>query len=166
MSEYSDNKYINGGGPAFPVPVALTPEGDAIHSHYPGMLLRDYFAAKAMQAIYAGPGAQVVADRDQRYDEAKGNWGEVVAANAYEMADTMLVERGTPNTELTEALKRATDAELALKTLRPVWATGFTKDSVAAQGYSIALATLWKMLGVTDQTQAVARLRYLLANTS
>lgn len=54
-------------------------------------ILRDKFAGLAMQAIYAGTGAQQVADRDQRYNET--NWSEVVASNAYEMADAMLRER-------------------------------------------------------------------------
>ena len=45
----------------------------------------------AMQSIYGGMGAQQVADRDQRYDET--NWAEIVASNAYEMADAMLKER-------------------------------------------------------------------------
>lgn len=56
-----------------------------------GMTLRDYFAAKVMQSIFAGQGARMVADRDQRYDET--NWAEVVAKNSYEMADAMLKER-------------------------------------------------------------------------
>jgi len=45
----------------------------------------------AMQSCFAGEGARMVADRDGRYDET--NWKEVIAANAYEMADAMLVHR-------------------------------------------------------------------------
>ena len=56
-----------------------------------GMTLRDYFAAAAMQAIFGGVGAQQVAERDRRYDGT--NWAEVVAKNAYEMADAMLKAR-------------------------------------------------------------------------
>lgn len=53
--------------------------------------LRDWFAGLAMQAAFAGEGARMVADRDERYDET--NWAEVVALNAYEMADAMLAAR-------------------------------------------------------------------------
>lgn len=76
------------GGPAFPIR-----EWDGVHGEYKneGLTMRDYFAAKAMQAMFAGQGARQVADRDQRYDET--NWAQVVASNAYEMADAMLVER-------------------------------------------------------------------------
>lgn len=79
---------MNDGGPAFPVPDAYDDDAD-------GMTLRDYFAAKAMLAIFAGPGARTVADRDSRYSETKGNWAQVVALNAYEMADAMLLERNS-----------------------------------------------------------------------
>lgn len=42
----------NTGGPAFPAGLIdpSTPQ-DAVHPVYPGMTLRDYFAAKAMQAL-------------------------------------------------------------------------------------------------------------------
>jgi len=53
--------------------------------------LRDYFAAKAMQSMTAGPGAQMVADRDGRYDET--NWAYIVASNAYAIADAMIEAR-------------------------------------------------------------------------
>ena len=54
-------------------------------------LLRDWFAGLAMQRIFAGAGATVVAARDKRYDET--NWADVVADNAYEMADAMMKRR-------------------------------------------------------------------------
>jgi len=55
-------------------------------------------------------------------------------------------------------LKRNNDA---LEVLRPVWAQGWTNDSNAAQASGAALAQLWNMLGVQDQTQAVATLAEL-----
>jgi hypothetical protein len=55
-------------------------------------------------------------------------------------------------------LKRNNDA---LEVLRPVWAQGWTNDSNAAQASGAALAQLWNMLGVQDQTQAVAILAEL-----
>jgi hypothetical protein len=44
----------------------------------------------AMQSIFGGIGAQIVANRDSRYDET--NWAEVVAKNSFEMADAMIAE--------------------------------------------------------------------------
>lgn len=77
-----------GGGPAFPCTV-LTGEtrqskapgvGNVpLHAAMPGMTLRDYFAAKAMQGI--------LADSTQRQ-----TCGEF-ATNAYAMADAMLATR-------------------------------------------------------------------------
>jgi hypothetical protein len=75
------------GGPAFPLDI----NDDVSGRVNVGMSLRDYFAAKAMQSMTAGPGARMVADRDGRYDET--NWAEVVAMNAYEIADAMLAHR-------------------------------------------------------------------------
>lgn len=60
---------INDGGPAFPVPYEFMG---------PGMSLRDYFAAKAMQGMLADP-------------EVIPNMG--TAQTAYEMADAMLRAR-------------------------------------------------------------------------
>lgn len=59
----------NTGGPAFPTGTA-----------YQGMTLRDYFAAKAMQGLFAAGGG-LVKSADQ--------W----AAQAYTMADAMLKAR-------------------------------------------------------------------------
>jgi hypothetical protein len=60
------------GGPAFPV---MLPEAKIV---YTGMTLRDYFAAKAMQALLP-----------------KATWAEweVIPKDAYAMADIMLKER-------------------------------------------------------------------------
>ena len=62
----------NTGGPAFP-----HQSSDAIRA---GMTLRDYFAAKAMQAQLIG---------------YQGEWYDRVAADAYTMADAMLKARTT-----------------------------------------------------------------------
>lgn len=80
------------GGPAYPTGTwEYDGNGNVLPYQEPGMSLRDYFAAQAMSAIFCGDGARMVADRDERYDET--NWAEVVAANAYEMADAMIAER-------------------------------------------------------------------------
>lgn len=69
---------INTGGPAFPQ-VSTNPDGDL---YQPGMTLRDYFAAKAMQGMMAdGQVMKLVGDLD-------------LAKTAYEMADAMLKARG------------------------------------------------------------------------
>lgn len=60
------------GGPAFPT-----------YGIIRGMSLRDYFAAKAMQAYVAKEGP--ASDED----------GDFVAKYAFEMADAMLAERTT-----------------------------------------------------------------------
>lgn len=51
----------------------------------------------------------------------------------------------------------------ALEMLRPVWAQGYSSDSVAAQSSTAALAQIWHALGVDNQTDAMARLNILLA---
>lgn len=68
----------NTGGPAFPIPLQL---GEVWQEMNPcdGMTMRDYVAAKAMQAYWNDP--SVVADRD------------TAAAWAYDMADAMLKAR-------------------------------------------------------------------------
>ena len=62
----------NTGGPAFPTGTGVTP-------YNPGMTLRDYFAAKAMQGMCAGL--------------KSGDKVEHLPAFAYLMADAMLKAR-------------------------------------------------------------------------
>ena len=67
---------INNGGPAFPVDVP----GHRIEF---GMTLRDYFAAKAMQAMASSP------------EHCSDGWAHSdIAVQAYELADAMLRARG------------------------------------------------------------------------
>jgi hypothetical protein len=63
------------GGPAFPTVMIDKPEG--------GMTLRDYFAAKVMVAFI---------DKDQ-WQSTVGEISDIVAFNAYAMADAMLKAR-------------------------------------------------------------------------
>jgi hypothetical protein len=65
----------NTGGPAFPVP------NDANVNEQEGMTLRDYFAAKAMQAIITGS----LPHGTLEYRDA--------ATAGYRFADAMLAER-------------------------------------------------------------------------
>lgn len=77
----------NDGGPAFPcMPPQDTAAGAATGYPYPdaGMTLRDYFAAKAMQGMYASDTPDwCIADADVHKR----------AASAYRMADAMLAAR-------------------------------------------------------------------------
>ena len=71
----------NTGGPAFP----LHNHGvQTLGLHVTGMTLRDYFAAKAMQAIITNSDQASIA-----FDEV-GGW---VGKYAYEVADSMLKAR-------------------------------------------------------------------------
>ena len=73
---------INNGGPAFPS--GLVEEGeDQVDALNKGMTLRDYFAAKAMQAY-------ISAYRGGPPDHRDASWW--VPAIAYERADAMLSE--------------------------------------------------------------------------
>jgi hypothetical protein len=59
--------------------------------------------------------------------------------------------------------QRADQAVTTLEVLRPVWAQGWTSDGQAAQASATALAEIWKELGVDNQTEAMIRIRELLA---
>lgn len=61
-----------------------------------------------------------------------------------------------------DANQRASRAETTLEVLRPVWAQGYTSDSQAAQATANALAEIWQILGVDNQTAAMQRLRDIL----
>ena len=73
---------INDGGPAFPSEVW---DSEGCPQHTQGMSLRDYFAAKAMQAFVTGllsDGEPVIKSDDKD-----------IARRAYEIADAMLDAR-------------------------------------------------------------------------
>ncbi|MBY4947039.1 hypothetical protein K6V92_10455 [Cupriavidus respiraculi] len=74
MSEIKD------GGPAFPH------DERAQHNERDGMTLRDYFAAKAMQAYLSAYPCQ------GELDSTQADMGDV-ASDAYRMADAMLDAR-------------------------------------------------------------------------
>jgi hypothetical protein len=72
------------GGPVFPETHVL-PDGDNSGWHgCSGMTLRDYFAAKAMQALFTDAFAE------EFYEEK-------IAEAAYQIADAMLAERSKGN---------------------------------------------------------------------
>ncbi|WP_063923111.1 hypothetical protein [Cupriavidus basilensis] len=74
-------KPINDGGQAFPLPVTFDRNGHACEA-YPGMTLRDYFAAKAMGGMLADPNVKL-----------DGNLPTQLAELAYTVADAMLAAR-------------------------------------------------------------------------
>lgn len=81
------------GGPAFPA-LDLGEQDFGQRGAYPGMTLRDYFAAKALAALITEPpwgeGSQAITSRlsDATGDEAM-NYANV----AYKIADAMLKAR-------------------------------------------------------------------------
>lgn len=79
---------IETGGPAFPVSTSNEAEGhqDGPNTwQHPGMALRDYFAAKAMQGLVSGHFA--------KYGHEDYWPRPEIASEAYEIADAMLAAR-------------------------------------------------------------------------
>ena len=77
----------NTGGPAFPYS-ALQPGGPTMYADSEGMTLRDYFAAKAMQAL--------IAHEERAKQIGSHNLGDFdirVAVAAHRYADAMLKAR-------------------------------------------------------------------------
>ncbi|WP_158784992.1 hypothetical protein [Pantoea sp. BAV 3049] len=81
------------GGPAFPAEAKLnrinneaypvqTRDGDIFQ--FPGLTMRDYFAAKAMQGILANPG---------QLDNVNDDAAKWVARDSYKVADAMITAR-------------------------------------------------------------------------
>lgn len=74
------------GGPAFPAPEAQAETVSEHRNNARGMTLRDYFAAKAMQAALRNN--QGAMPGDVPFPD--------IASGAYAMADAMLAERSKP----------------------------------------------------------------------
>ncbi len=74
--------------PAFPG-VELNGNGD-LYDSWPGMTLRDYFAAKAMAAIYGANNLDFYEKLATRRDTASEN---EIAKKAYRISDAMLLVR-------------------------------------------------------------------------
>jgi hypothetical protein len=84
------------GGPAFPGkhPVTIRNldnpnEVDELHVLHGGMTLRDYFAARVMQAFLSTPAMLCGAMKGNESHDA----AEIVAQAAYEQADAMIAHR-------------------------------------------------------------------------
>ena len=76
------------GGPAFPQHDPVANEFSRKYGTDRGMTLRDYFAAKAMQGMFANPEDGHDADLET-YDE----YVKEISRCAYKMADAMLEAR-------------------------------------------------------------------------
>lgn len=73
---------INDGGPAFPYLTASETDREVTtHEGEHGMSLRDFFAAKAMQAYISS------------YPRGEAPAGDAIALDSYDMADEMLKAR-------------------------------------------------------------------------
>lgn len=77
----SDEKPVDDGGPAHPLPIVLDGR-QMLYSEVHGMSLRDYFAGQALAGWCANSGAET----DFEY----------VAHGCYKQADAMLVAREKP----------------------------------------------------------------------
>jgi hypothetical protein len=79
------------GGPAFPaLPITREINGEMLYQAE-GITIRDYFAAKAINAILGQYDFEFFVDDKM---EKEGNtFALVIAKNAYEMADAMLEAR-------------------------------------------------------------------------
>lgn len=74
---------MNTGGPAFPRPASEAHQ-HGMHSPQEGMLLRDYFAAKAMQGLMSRSWDGYAAEE----------MFKIWSVSAYAVADAMLKARG------------------------------------------------------------------------
>lgn len=76
---------MNNGGAAFPIPQQQDSEGYPLFYAEGGMTLRDYFAAKAMEAklISSAQPVWLLSDDDQA----------LLAEASYKMADAMIAKR-------------------------------------------------------------------------
>ncbi len=61
----------------------------------------------------------------------------------------------------TEALDKVN----VLEKLRPLWAHGFSSDSVAAVSWMNAASNMWDILGADNQTDAMMKLRKLVSKS-
>ena len=71
--------------PAFPLHNHGT---QTLGMHFTGMTLRDYFAAKAMQGMFANPD-----DSHENYDLSYDDYVKEIARCAHKMADAMIKSR-------------------------------------------------------------------------
>ena len=86
----------DGGGAASPSAGVMIDYGKNEHQQgaYEGMSMRDYFAAKAMQAALSACGGKEFADNlRKRCADHGDSIVDAIAEDAYTLADAMLAER-------------------------------------------------------------------------
>jgi hypothetical protein len=86
---------INDGGPAYPW--TEFDQAGSLYRQHPGMHLRDYFAANAMQGMLAVPDDQRYGDRADKaltIEQWQAWCVTGVVEHAYRVADAMLKARG------------------------------------------------------------------------
>ena len=77
------------------------------------------------------------------------------------ISTSRLKEAAAELRRLHEVTQRQAHEIDAFEKFRPHWAMGYTSDSAAAQASTAALSNLWEMLDVSNQTEAVIKLRRL-----
>lgn len=90
-------------------------------------------------------------DKQRRYSHARNDFKRFHVDKAIE-----LINAADAIMEAAEIKVKQT--QQVMDELRPVWAQGWSTDSEAAQASGNALAELWALLQVDNQTDAVARL--------
>ena len=80
---------INEGGPAFPF---REQDGEGGYERFPGMSLRDYFAAAALQGLMGNSGGPWQANPSSGTGWCNCS-AEDVASVAYDLADAMIAAR-------------------------------------------------------------------------
>lgn len=104
----------------------------------------------------AGPMENRDATRDELLDAIADNFVVLNDANKRPTSISLMRSR-------IEKLERQLETE---RSMRPQWAQGFTSDSMAAQSTSTAMHQLWKMLGASNQTEAIMKLATLQAEAA
>lgn len=90
-------------------------------------------------------------EEQRRYSHARRAFKSAHVDKAQELIDAA-------DAVFEAATIKVKQVEETMEQLRPVWAHGWTSDSVAAQSAANALSDLWASLDVKDQTAAVLKL--------
>lgn len=83
---------MNDGGPAFPLPETILPDGRIVQVNYPGMSLRDWFAGMALQGMVSGVCGHLQID-EVFSAYAHGPCDSEITERAYAIANVMIAAR-------------------------------------------------------------------------
>ncbi len=84
------------------------------------------------------------------------NWEKTALEVSAKVLEELFKEHEKP---LLERIKQLESNVQVLESLRPHWAMGYSSDSMAAQTATIALSSVWGVLGARNQTEAMLKLR-------